>query len=121
MQRQIIIFTGDTQFRDALKRVCSGQGYRIETVDSAESALEIASLVTKCVVIADASGQDEGDGVGLASAIHEQNPAAKCFLVVDEDSPDVLSSVENEPWLRVVYKPIRMLQLSADVIDAIAK
>ena len=71
MQRQIIIFTGDTQFRDALKRVCSGQGCQVETADSAESALEIASLVTKCVVIADASGQDEGDGVGGHIVLHE--------------------------------------------------
>jgi DNA-binding response OmpR family regulator len=42
MDRQIIIVTRDAQLRDALERVCSGQGYRVETADSVATALEIA-------------------------------------------------------------------------------
>ncbi len=117
--QQIIIVTRDAPFRDALRRACSGQGCRVETAETVEIASEIASRRKVCVMIADASIQDEGDGVGLARAIHGQNPASKCFLIVGEESPSVLGAAENEPWLRLVVKPIRMLQFAADVVDAV--
>ena len=119
MERQIIIVTRDAQFRDAIERVCSGQGHRVETADSVATALEIAVRRPVCVMVADASLQVVGDGVGLAKAMHEQNPDVKCFLVVDKESSDISNSADNEPWLRFVHKPIPMLRLSADLVDVI--
>ena len=121
MEQQIIIVTCDTQFRDALELVCSGLGHRIETADSVATALRVAARMPVCVVVADVSIQAVGDGVRLARVIHTQNPCARCFLIVDGGSTDVLGSVDNEPWLRFVHKPISMLQFAADVIDAVAK
>jgi DNA-binding NtrC family response regulator len=121
VNRQIIIANRDTQFRDALKRVCSGRGCRVETSNSVATALEIAGRRRVCILVVDASIQDVGDGVGLAKAIHEQSPDAKCFLIVDRDSTDDSSSADNEPWLRFVHKPISMLRFSADLVDVIAK
>ncbi len=119
MERQIIIVTCDAQFRDAIERVCAGQGRRIETADSIATALKIAVRRPVCVMVADASLQVVGDGVGLAKAIHMQNPDVKCFLVVDKASSDVSNSAVNEPWLRFVHKPIPMLRFSADLVDVI--
>jgi hypothetical protein len=72
-------------------------------------------------MVADASFQDPGDGVGLAKALHERNPDTKCFLIVDRESPNLLRSVEEEPWLCFIHKPIHMLQFASEVVDAIAK
>ena len=119
MERQIIIVTHNAQFRDALERVCSGQGCRVETADSVAVALEIAVRRPVCVIVANASLQVVGDGVGLAKVIHDQNPDAKCFLIVDKESSDVSNSAANEPWLRFVHKPIPMLRFSADLVDVI--
>ena len=120
MRRQIIIATRDTQFRDSLKRVCSGQGCRIETADSVATALEIADHEPVCVMITDLSLQDVGDGVGLANAIHSRNNDATCFLVVDKESSDISSTAEAESWLKFIHKPISMLRFAAAVVDAIA-
>jgi DNA-binding NtrC family response regulator len=111
----------DAQIRDALKRVCSGRGCRVETSDSVATALKIADRGLICVMVADATFQVVGDGVGLAKAIHVQNPEVKCFLVVDKESSDVSYSADNEPWLRFIHKPIPMLRFSADLVDVIAK
>ncbi len=120
MERQIFIMIRDTHFRIALRRLCCGLGYRVETARSVATALEIASCIPVCLIVADVSVQDVGDGVDLAEAIHEQNPDAKCFLIVDGESSDVLSSAENQPWLRFAHKPFPMLQFAADVVEAIA-
>ena len=120
MQRQIIIMTRDTQLRNALSRICLGQGCRVETPVSIAAALEMASRIPVCLTVADISVQDVGRGMNLAEAIHERNPDAKCFLIVDGESSDVLSSAENESWLSVTHKPIRMLHFLSDVVDAIA-
>ena len=72
-----------------------------------------------CALVADVSAQDTGDGVGLAKAIHAQNPDSQCMLIVGEESSETLYSARHEPWLRIVPKPISMLQFSADVVDAI--
>ena len=119
MERQIIIVTGNSQLRDAIKRVCSGQNCRVETADTVATALKIAARTPICVMIADVSIQNVGDGVELAKTFHDHNPDAKCFLIVDEESSDVLSSAENEPWLHFVYKTIPMLRFSVDVVEAI--
>ena len=119
MERQIIIVASNAQFRSAFKHGCSGLGCRVETVDTVDTALEIAVHRQVCVLVADVSIQDVGDGLGLAKAIHDQNPDAQCFLVVDEEFSDVLSSAENEPWLRFVHKPIPILRFAADVVEAI--
>ena len=119
MERQIIIVTRDAQFRDAIERVCSGQGRRIETADSLATALKIAVRMPVCVLVADASLQFVGDGVGLAKAIHMQNPDVKCFLVIDKESSDVSNSADDEPWMRFIHKPIPMLRFSADLVDVI--
>lgn len=121
MDMQIIIVTRDSQFRVALKRVCSGQGCRIETTDDVAVALEIAARRPVSVMVADATVHDIGDGLGLAQAIRDQNPDAKCFLIVDNGLSDGSSFGENEPWLRLVRKPIQMLQFSADVVETIAR
>ena len=119
MQEKIIIVTRDAQFRAAIERVCSGQGPRVETADSVATALDIAGHSPVCVMVADASLHDVGDGVGLANTIHQQNPDAKCFLIVDKESSDVSNSADNEPWLRFVQKPIPMLRFSVDLVDVI--
>ena len=121
MERQIIIVASNAQFRSAFKRGCSGLSCRVETVDTVDAALEIAVHRPVCVLVADVSIQYVGDGLGLAKAIHDQNPDAQCFLVVDEEFSDVLSSEENKPWLRFVHRPVPMLRFAADVVDAIAK
>jgi|GEM_PF-2504286 DNA-binding NtrC family response regulator len=121
MQRQVVIVTRDSQFRDALKRVCSGQGDPVETADSIATALKIASQMPVCVAIADVTIQTAGDGVRLARVIHAQNLGAKCFLIVDDGSAEIASSVKNEPWQRFVYKPIPMLQFAADLVDAVSE
>ena len=119
MVRQIILVTGDTQFRDALQRVCSGQGCRVETADCVATALEVAARRPICVMVADVSLQELGDGLGLAKAIHEQDPDAKCFLIVDKEFSDISRLAVNELWLRFVYKPIAMLRFSVDLVDVI--
>ena len=121
MDRRIIMMTRDTQLRIALRRACCGLGYRVETTVSVATALEIASRIPVCLTVADVSVQEVGDGVELAEAIHERNPDAKCFLIVNGESSDVVSSVENEPRVRFVYKPFPMLRLAVDLVDAIAK
>ncbi|MBT6153484.1 MAG: response regulator [Planctomycetaceae bacterium] len=121
MQRQIVIVTRDSQFRDALKRVCSGQGDRVETADSIATALKIAAQIPVCVTIADVTIQTAGDGVRLARVIHTQNPDVKCFLIVDDGSADIASSARNEPWQRFIHKPISMLQFAADLVDAVSE
>ena len=113
MERHVFIMIRDTQLRIGLRRACWGQGRRVETADSVATALEIAVRRPVCVMVADASLQVFGDGLGLAEAIHEQNPDVKCFLVVDKESSDVSNSADNEPWLRFVHKPIPMLRFSA--------
>ena len=115
MEQQIIIVTRDVQLRDAVERVCVGQGRRVETADSVVAALEIAVRRPVCVMVADASLHDVGDGVELAKAVHEQNPDVKCFLFIDKESSDVSNSMDNEPWLRFVHTPIPMLRFSADL------
>jgi DNA-binding NtrC family response regulator len=99
--------------------VCSGQGRRVETADSIATALKIAVRRPVCVMIADAAVQVVGDGVGLAKAVHMQNPNVKCFLIADKNSSDVSNSTVNEPWLRFVHKPIPMLRFSADLVEVI--
>jgi DNA-binding NtrC family response regulator len=121
MQRQIVIVTRDAQFRDALKRVCSGQGDRVETADSIATAMKFASRMPVCVVIADVTIQTAGDGVRLARVIHAQNPDVKCFLIVDDGSAEVASSVKSEPWLHFVHKPIPMLQFATNLVDAVSE
>jgi DNA-binding NtrC family response regulator len=121
MQRQIVIVTRDSQFRDALKRVCSGQGDRVETADSIATALKLAAKMPVCVVIADVTIQTAGDGVRLARVIHAQNPDAKCFLIVDDGSADIAGSTKNESWLRFIHKPIPMLQFAADLVDTVSE
>ena len=111
----------DSQFRDALKRVCSGQGDRVETADSIATALKIAAQMPVCVAIADVTIQTAGDGVRLARVIHAQNPGAKCFLIVDDGSADIAGSTKNESWLRFIHKPIPMLQFAADLVDAVSE
>ena len=111
--------TCDTQLRNALSRICLGQGCRVETAVSLAAALEMAARIPVCLTVADVSAQDVSKGMELAEVIHERNPDAKCFLIVDEEASDVLSSAENESWLCFVHKPIRMLHLLSDVVDAI--
>lgn len=119
MEPQIIIVSGDAQFRDALERVCAGHGHRIETADSVTTGLEVAVRHWVSVMVADASLQVGGDGVGLAKAIHDQNPDMKCFLVVEKNSSYVSNSTDNESWLRFVQRPISMLRFTTDVLEAI--
>ncbi len=119
MQRQIIIMTRDTQLRNALSRICRGQGCRVETPVSIATALVMAARIPVCLTVADVSAHNVGKAMELAEAIHERNPDAKCFLIVDGESSDTLSSAENESWLCFVHKPIRMLHLLSDVVDAI--
>ncbi len=121
MDRQIIIVSRDAQFRNAFKRGCTCQSCRVETADTVTTALDIAENMPVCVVVAEVSIEEFGDGVGLADALHDQNPEAKCFLIVDEEFSFILSSLENQPWLRFVHKPIPMLRFAADVVDAIEK
>ena len=120
MERQIFIMIRDTHFRIALRRLCCGLGYRVETAVSVTTALEIVFRIPVSLIVSDVSVQDVGDGLELAKTIHEQNPDAKCFLIVDGESSDVLSSTENEPWLRYAHKPFSMLRFAADLVEAIA-
>ena len=121
MDRQIIIVTRDDQLRSALQRVCSGQGCRVETADSVETALDIAKRMSVCLMIAEASLQDISNGVDLVKDVHGQNPALQCLMIVDEKSTDHLALMEKETWVRFVRKPISMLQFALDVVDAIKK
>ena len=121
MEQQVVIVSRDVQFRDALRRVCAGQDFRVDTTEFVTNALEIAVRSPVCVMVADVSIQEPGDGERLVNSVHEQNPDAKCFLIVDEEAAAVVSSAENEAWLRLIHKPIAMLQFAADVVDAIAK
>ena len=98
MERQLIIVSRDDQFRTALRRVCSGLGCRVETTRSVETALEIAVRRPVGVVVADISIQEPGDGEGIVKSVHEQNPDAVCFLIIDAESTDVSSLAENERW-----------------------
>jgi DNA-binding NtrC family response regulator len=89
MERRIMIVTGDAQFRAALERACTGPEHRIETADCVETAMQIADRRPVCLMVAEASVHDVGDGMRLAKAIHIKNPDTKCFLVVDKDDPVV--------------------------------
>jgi DNA-binding NtrC family response regulator len=119
MDPQIILVTRDLHLRDALKRVCSGQSCRVETALSVAAAMEIAARGPVCILVTDASLEATGDGAGLVKTIHEQNAGTKCFLIVDENSSDVLEFTDNEPWLRVIPAPVPMLQFAAKLVDAI--
>ena len=119
MEQQILLVTCNAQFRDALKRVCSGQGCRVETADSLAAALEIVGRRPVCVLVTDASLHDVDDGLGLAEAVHKQYSDVKCFLVVGNESSNVSGSASNDPWLRFVHKPIPMLRFSADLVGMI--
>jgi DNA-binding NtrC family response regulator len=121
MERQVVIVARDAQVRRALGRLCRGRGCRVETVRSLKTTLEITSRIPTGVLVVDVSVQDLDDGVDLARAIHERNPDAKCFLIANRESSDVIESAEDEPWLHVVHKPIPMLRFASDVADAIAK
>ncbi|MEO2015637.1 MAG: hypothetical protein ABGZ53_14835 [Fuerstiella sp.] len=119
MDRQIIVVTREAHLRDSLVRVCSGQGCSVGTADSVAIGLEIAARGPVCAVVADASLQVVGDGVGLAKAIHKQNPDAQCFLIVKEDPAHDMKSEDSEPWLRFIHTPIPMLRFAAELVDVI--
>ena len=120
MERQILIVSSDLQFRDALKLVCENQTCQVEAVTSVEDALKIAVQIPICLVIADATVEEIGDGVSLALAFHEYHPQAAFFIIVDEDSLGMVGTVQQKPWVKIVPKPVQMLQFSADVVEAIA-
>ena len=119
MDPQIILATRDLHLRDALIRVCSGQNCRVETAESVAAALKIAARGPVCSLVTDITPMATGDGAELVETIHEQNAGAKCFLIVDEDSSDLLKSTDNKPWLRVIPAPVPMLQFAAELVDAI--
>jgi DNA-binding NtrC family response regulator len=121
MDGQIIILTPETAFRDALKLVCAGHGCRVETATSIEAALALTDRLPVRALIAETNVQGDHDVVELVKAIQLKWPAVSCFLIVDEEGPEVRDLVEKEPWLRSIQKPISMLQFSADLADAIAR
>ena len=119
MERQVIIVARDGQIRRALGRICRGRGCRVETVRSLATTMELMARVPIRVLVAEVSAEDAHDGVELAQVVHERNPAANCFLIVNDESSDFLSSPENEPWLHFVHKPFPMLRFASDVMAAI--
>jgi DNA-binding NtrC family response regulator len=121
MDGLIIIVTPESAFGDALELVCSDHGCRVETTATAGVALGLADRMTVYSLIIDASSIGSHVSVELAKTIHKQNPAASCFLIVGNDSADVRTFAEKEPWLQFVQKPLSMLQFSSDVVDAIEK
>ena len=121
MLHHILIFTDDNQLREAIRLACCNHGCQVDTATSLDIATGITNNMPVCILIADATVQDDDDGITLAVAMHQRDPTAICFLLVENENSELLHPLKNEPWLTIIPKPVQMLKFAVDIVDAIEK
>jgi len=110
---RVLLVDDEPTIRSLLSRTLAEMGYLVETAESGEQALEIAStrefdfMVTDCLM----PGMS---GLDLTEAFLEMQPQARVVFMTGHLSPDISAALEREEvigWLQKPFMPVELQEM----------
>lgn len=107
----IVIADRDASVRDAVHSFMSARGYRVESAGDVESAAGLLASYNVEVLISDLALRG-ADGVDLLSIARASAPATRRIALTADTSPRDRDAALREGAVRVLVKPLSLLELA---------
>jgi DNA-binding NtrC family response regulator len=112
---QVLVISKDAQFREAMGRVLSGQGYLVEKCGHCAQAVALVDRIQPAAVVMDAAGAGDCCCRNLVDQLWRGHPQLQYLLIAAADFPQQFEEMARSPSVVAVHRPFSMLQFVAAV------
>ncbi len=117
MGNEVLVVSGDPEFRRAVDVSLTLMKHRTMLASSVDEALALATNARPDVLVSDLSIHRRRDGMELAGELRRHLPHLRCVIMGDCDSNGHLASAGRHAWIQTFKRPFSMIQF-AGAVDA---